>query len=370
MTNKTERLPNCDDSSESRAQRVSALIAEFERNYPTEQDCLTELFRLARIADRPCRFCNHPELEKSYGSRAGKCHSCNRITWFTAGTWLHHIKKAKARLAAIYLAENGEYLSSPAFARAFKTSQSSAFVILRWLSLVIENLMPDSETRIHSSLFTPVFCKRSKETPAGCHPSSEQERAEEEKSRLDSGRNLYESVESLSFSEAPSENSNTQASVDLYNPLASAIMELLSKSPISFDELCQKLESTAANMSSALVLLELEGAVTRLAGDRYVRAVKKTGIQSITQRDKDHIDLFFEFIKSCFHGISRKYLQGYLALYWCRSVLPFRARGLFMQSCLQGAPISSSRNYVTPLLVQLEFTWKQITKTTESKWSE
>lgn len=346
---------------QSRSKRIGALLNEFEKEFPTEHACLKELFRLARIDDNSCRFCPHKGLEHQKDGRAGRCRSCNKLTWFTAGTKLHHLKKAKARLAAIYLADRGEFLSSSAFARVFKISQSSAFEILKWLSFAAETLMPDKEPLIHSSEFTQVFCKRSKETPAGLHPVSEQQRAEEEEEESRRA-SQHQTEREKSEADEPADASKDLSEILPAEALsasttARAIIELLAKSDLYFDELCKSLECSAAELSSTLILLELDALVVRSAGDRYSRSKKNNKIQNSSQTQCTAIDQFMEFIRDIFHGISRKYLQRYLALYWCRSVTMLRSKGEFMENCLNRSTLLPGKNYATALLVQLPSTW-------------
>lgn len=343
------------------AEQLNELLNEFEKDFPTEQDCLEELLRIAGIRNKECRFCGHNEVEKRHGGRAGMCRSCKKLNWFTAGTCLHHIKKAKARLAAIYFADRGEYMSSSKFSKILQISQSSAFEILKWLSLVIAKLIPDNGPSIHSSKFIPVFCKRSKETPAGAHPISEQQRAEEEeeKGRAHHHQSHSEDKETGIFGTFSPEITETiNLDCSSMSETAGTVMKMLSESSLCFDELFKKLNCSIAELSSTLTLLELDRAVTRTAGDRYLLSKKEVRTQSGAANENIVISLFLDFVKTIFQGISRKYLKSYLALYWCRSVTHLRLKGDFFESCLRGAPAFSDRKHMTPLVVRLSISWK------------
>ncbi len=49
------------------------------------------------------------------------------------------------------------------------------------------------------------------------------------------------------------------------------IFDEISATPISFDQLCDRVDLPVGELSALLMSLELKGAVFRLPGDRYVR---------------------------------------------------------------------------------------------------
>ena len=164
-------------SGERNKQRLASLMAEFDVAFPSKEACLAELFRLARI-EIHCRFCHSRNLQLSSGGRVGKCCACKKKPWLTAGTILDHIRAPRARLAAIWLTMRGAVLNSVAFSKLLSIAQSSALGILKWVRFAIQDLFPANAPLVHSSLFTPVFWKRSLETPAREPPVAEQDEME------------------------------------------------------------------------------------------------------------------------------------------------------------------------------------------------
>ena len=70
--------------------------------------------------------------------------------------------------------EHGLILSSSRFHKLAGIAQSSALQIFKKIAMVIQSHMDEEALSIDSSCFCPVFCKRSRETPAREHPCAEQ----------------------------------------------------------------------------------------------------------------------------------------------------------------------------------------------------
>src|SRR5271167_954834 len=100
------------ESSDKDSCDLDALIAVFEREFPTEQACLLELYRRFGIDDGLCRHCHSRNIEKEESIREALCLDCKKTTWFTSGTPLMKLKKAEPRLAKIWLEMRGVSLSS------------------------------------------------------------------------------------------------------------------------------------------------------------------------------------------------------------------------------------------------------------------
>jgi hypothetical protein len=331
-------------------QSLDHFLEEFESEFPSEEACLNELYKLAGI-ELKCLFCNASRVDISPNRRSGKCANCRRTSWFTSGTVLERMKVAKPRLAAIWFSRKGIVLNSVGLGSLTCIAQSSADWILKWVRSAIQNFFPADTPLVHSSLFASVFWKRSRETPARKHPVSEQEEMER---TTDSAE--VKSTESArrGFANAPEENCNSD--LGDFCRQKERILTLLSDSPIHFDALYESSKLPVGELSAVLTMLELDGKVERLAGDRYVRRLTRTKIGSPDQETSTTIDGFLEFIRFNFRGISRRYLQQYLAAYWC-----YIERGKWSgedlwKQCLGCVPAGYQRqirNYVTPLWVQL-----------------
>jgi hypothetical protein len=67
------------------------------------------------------------------------------------------------------------------------------------------------------------------------------------------------------------------------------------------------------------------------------------------------VDKIVKYVRNNFGGISRKYLQNYISMYWCQAVKRKRKGDWLLNLCLRFRSISRReiRDYVSPLLVQI-----------------
>ena len=207
--------------------------------------------------------------------------------------------------------------------------------------------------------FRPIYRKRSSKTPANEHPVAEEDAAEKE----------FEATDSL----IPNANKNLQEpelliDLEICSSLEGnrkIVFSVLSENPIHFEAICKATKLSAGIVGAELIMLELEDLVKSFPGDMYSLAdrIKKTDStqspgpnpdQNLTFAGEVRVDrasmdaLIFDFlqnaeagdslegtagdsnesfakkasrfmifVKEIYRGISRKYLQLYLARYWC-----------------------------------------------------
>jgi len=366
-----EKNHSCDRNK----QRLASLMAEFDIEFPSTEACLDELFRLAKI-EIQCRFCHSRDLQMSRGSRVGKCRACKKKPWLTAGTILDHIRAPRARLAAIWLTMKGAVLNSVAFSRLLKIAQSSALGILEWVRFTMQDLFPTDAPLVHSSLFTAVFWKRSLETPARERPVAEQDEMERMTPADENSIPASESQDvcnnSIDFlldftaidkqiPDGQPKTSNDLSGEGTISPWASSdpqqqlVFDLLSDIPLQFGALLGRAKIPVSSLFAVLTVLEIEGKVERLDGDWFVRRKPKTRTNQPTRETSKVIESFLKFIRVNFRGISRKYLQSYLAAFWSHTDRSHWSREATWQTCLASRPVSyrHTREYVTPLWVTL-----------------
>ena len=156
----------------SKDESLKVLWKQFNSRFKTEEDCAEELFKRHSEAIQ-CRHCNCTEIESNYGARFGRCKKCRRKFWFTSGTFFNRIRLARPWLAAIWLMERGITINAGQLHRLVDIAISSAWALLKKLSMVIKNVM-DSQPAVEqaSENFAPAICKRSLETPAKLHPTN------------------------------------------------------------------------------------------------------------------------------------------------------------------------------------------------------
>jgi hypothetical protein len=221
--------------------------------------------------------------------------------------------------------------------------------------IVIESEMGAQSIEVPSRMFTHVFCKRSRLTPARAHPKAEQEEFDNPKAADETKTKQHSLADQSANAEAIANLSEEERDIYLR----------LSNQPVHFDKLFALTGMSAGTLASNLMLLELAGLVERQSGDRYVLA----GTNRIDEVSPDlsglpgdpgHRTVMMvadsaKFIKYTFGGISRKYLQFYLAAYWCyRDRVRWHKRSLF-RACLRFPPIRSEQMmaYVSPGLVRI-----------------
>lgn len=342
---------------------------QFEAQFPTEEHCWRELCRRLETSGlSKCCYCGSKRLDENYEARVRRCRSCNKNTWLTAGTFFNRMRLARPWLAAIWLLEQGVVISSLHLHELVGIAQSSALHILKKVAMAIESHFGDDSANIPSGLFCRVFCKRSRLTPAMQHPVKEQEEMERNESTSADLVLQVNRTNVFASSSGQQLDSNTESIIETdtakfttENKLAApekTIYDLLSKEPMSFDTLCKITELSVSEISAALTMLEIVGAAKRLPGDQYVRCTSKESVRKTPgvcsfQNSEDVSDII-NFIRSRFHGISRKYLQLYLALYWCHIARDRWCSGSLLQACLKFGRISREQclAYVSPLIVK------------------
>lgn len=342
---------------EENCELARVVYDEFLEKFQSSEACLQELCRISQV-EQCCKNCLSVDVEVIENGRAGKCFQCKCITWFTAGTILAHIKDPKARLAAIFLTTAGVVLNSVEFSKLVLISQSSALGILNWLRISALPLLSSKSELVHSSHFSSVFCRRSRETPAGSHPVAEQEAMEETQASLvdqnsDSDtddRSMKGNIEPTAILSDNIDGSQTGEFE------TQRILHLLSRSneSLSFDQICHNSTLEVGSLSALLVLLELKDQVKRLKGDYYEIYVQKPKPAIPKQQTLEAIANFIQFVQCYFGGISRRYLQPYLSAFWLYKTASNPAQDqaiLRMLSLEQSIDSNGVKDFITPLWV-------------------
>lgn len=347
----------------------------FKDRYPTDEECLEELYERARL--KRCRHCGSDDFDRKRGDRSLKCRICFKTTWMTANTFFCRIKRPQAWFGRIWLFERGIVVSSSRFHKLAGVSYDTARNIFNKLAMVIAEHMEDNYAP--SALFGAVIGKRSRETPAGAHPLAEEEgMAKRSKGEGQASCAVGGMIQRALTPAAPQCKSQCSAgvrpvtqtdAVDVVNPRDSAenltdkdrlVFDCLSDEPLHFDIICGRLDIQAGELSSVLTMLELAGFAKCLAGNRYVKTAKRaTAGTNFSARKLSRIatlvDSIITFLRACFHAISRKNLQHYLAACWWIGNGARRRSGSLLQYCLRFRNITGREvlNYVSPLLVKI-----------------
>lgn len=349
--------------------------SEFDRDVPTANDAENIIYeRLSNAGMIVCTKCCGSRFTKKPSSRKVVCLSCKNRQSFTAHTFFHGMKKmaAKEYLFLLTLFERGIVVNASEFQRHSSVAYSTSLSMIKKCAMVIEQTMQsETLTLLTCSEIKDAVYKRSIETPARKHPRCEQiveTQLECFEPVCDCGRSYDTTVESvLSFApESPesvnafevSDHDATEMPEEQRN-----IFNLLTDKPVHFDDICKQMEIGAGALSSGLVMLELDGLVTR-QNEFYSRKSKTAlanyksslsitllpaGVPSKLGRS------LTAFLRNEFRGISQKCSQLYLALHWYSEDKRIWTKDRLLNACLASKPITYKdvRNYKSPKMLNV-----------------
>jgi hypothetical protein len=343
---------------------LTAVWMLFGALFPTQEACLKELLR-RNAGDNifRCRYCLSEDTFEELGGRSIKCKGCKRRTWLTASTFFENIRHPRAWLAAIFLRERGVTISAARFQRLVgDIAYSTAWDIFKKLEFVITQQMENSFLTTPTAHFRDVICKRSLMTPPREHPFAEE---------AECGIRNGDGADKFSQHDEYSKSSSTSmygGGAELSLPVLAGtssleceIYEALSTEPLHFDALLVRTKTSVDQLLSAITMLELQGLVTNIGGNRYVRSEPRKGdprvvsLPTISASGGSVISLCIEFVKRKFQGVSRKYLQFYLAEYWCYIDRTRWSLGGLLRTCQQFCYVRTKeiRSYESPLMVRI-----------------
>lgn len=293
-------------------------LQKFFAKYPNEDACLREF-------PANCKACgtyNEKAFESS--QRVFDCDNCSTKTWRTAGTIFHGLKYLLPTFALIWTHEDRAILSPYKLSQIFKIAYSTAWETDKKLHNLFEREMENFDTAdMVTTAFNPVICKRSNFCTGGEHPDYFEE--------------------------------NVQIDPDILDDLdedQQAVCAALIVKPTGFDVLFEKAGIPIARFSAALGTLNLLGIVKQHLGNKY--SLKKNPTV-LSRSEKSLLEVFFEYIRN-FHGISRKYLQQYVAAFWARYCRKRWSKSSLLECCMTNAINGSQRvRCIHPGIVQIPF---------------
>lgn len=133
------------------------------------------IYRSLRADGRIKCSCSKPKIKRRRGTRFYVCLGCKSKYWFTSGTLFEGAYRLRAWLAAVWFKERGVAISSSALAVLLDIAQSTALNIQKKVSLVIYRQMDDDAPVFSVARLVAAIIKRSKDSPASCHPRAEVE---------------------------------------------------------------------------------------------------------------------------------------------------------------------------------------------------
>jgi DprA winged helix domain len=229
--------------------------------------------------------------------------------------------------------------------------------------------MSDEASAVSSELFYVLYSKRSRQTPLGKHPRAEEDdlRASDNAVSTD-GSDAIElgKVDLLKAPQQPFgrgdvaiEQVADQAADEpkIEEEGEQKVYALLSDEPMHFDVLCSEAGVEAGGLCAVLTGLELNGLIERQFGDYYVRKVKKPPSRTVevAAEAAAKVSRIINFIDTNWKGISRKYLQNYVAVFaFLRDMAGSQVKTL-LDACLRFGPVRNEQiiEYVTPAMVRI-----------------
>ncbi|CAN5591743.1 hypothetical protein BH10CYA1_BH10CYA1_10380 [soil metagenome] len=334
---------------------VAAEVEYVDRMYPTEKACFTEIWRRIR-PNRRCQFCGSARLKLRFRTRIGNCGRCGKKFWLTAGTIFARMRVARPYLVAIQLAEKGVPFSARLLSRVCNIAYATALQIFKKVMSAVLGAMKESAILVSSFEFDSLICKRSLETSARKHPVSEQENAIElslqkpcsTEQTFEERISVFKQPALVCASEGDSEGNQIAESPE------KRIYDLLSNDPQSIDQLIAASRLEPKVVIATVSILELTDLAALVPGNRVVLSAERlcADLPLLDLQSQASVNHVIWFIKKFFHGVSRKYIQIYLAAYWCFIDRVRWADGAVFKQCCQTASIDM-RTFVSPLNLQL-----------------
>ncbi len=329
-------------------------LSQFKSEYPTDLDCTEALIKVIEPQNGfDCRGCLKKLPQRSYGHKMIRC-KCGTRNFLLADSPYRNIRRPDAWWG--YLCSKFErYLTSTnGFARLFKTSPSTSHNIFGTYATILKREMNEGKG-VPSSEFINIFIKRSKETEARKHPNSE-----ELCMHSPSKREVVDSAIPVQNQE-PSDLTADEK----------AVIDIISSHPVQANLIYEQANMPFVSVSVILSMLEIKGHIRRLPGDRWIREgiklveKKTTNLKPQSSSiSPEVVEGFFTFVRDTRHGISRKYLQNNLAMFWHHvSTTRWTAEAL-ISACRGSPPISSKEVFddVTPALVKVCVRISQVSK--------
>lgn len=344
MSNKQNRL-----TPEERV-RLSDEIAKLDKQFPTLESIEREVFRLS-TKEKICAACAGNQFSRFGEKRRASCDGCGNITFYTVDTLFEDIRILRAPLFTLYLADRGVVYNANKLHEMLGIAYSTAHNIVKRVSTIaLQEMLSVAHkfAEVVSLQFDGVIARRSKKTDAEQHPKTE---------RLSELRQFVATAQGVTDVRAKMhEVYGTTDATDLYED-EQAVYEALLNGDDTLGNIAALTALGVARTSAALINLLICGLVNKLPGERYERSMS-TNSRHLNFNGNPQLKLILKhskrFISTVFDGISRRYLQLYLATYWCMSVRSNFGDNSIVNQCAKENPyLKGLKDYVSPLVVKV-----------------
>lgn len=335
----------------------------FCARFPDEAACRSHvLHAILRLGKIICQNCNFPNQHEDASQRSFRCAKCKKLVWITAGTNFEQVELFRPWLAAQWLMEAGIKVNPFQLSKLFECNYSTAHTISKTINYQLASLMSEDSQSVPSAAFAAAFYRRSRETPAGEHPVEEERRAQDlaaerhQKSKAKSDSSMRRFLQ-------PQAATEVNATVELSDD-EQRVFSFIDGEPIHFDSLCELTDLPAENLSVLLMSLVLKNAIRNEFGDKYTRqnlvtllrsdVWPKTAISSKSS-SSGKVKAILKHIRAMYQGISRKYLQLYVANFLFFENLEDWRGGKLLDLLIKTRKVKYDRilEYVTELQVSI-----------------
>jgi len=331
--------------------RIAQIWAEIQFVAPKDMDALDIICNQWNAEDPlRCYQCG-TRVVRNQGRRNVGCRGCGKTTSVTSQTLLCKARRFKAYLLACLIREAGLNISGPALSRLTTVAHATAYNLVRKFNLAICNQIPTDAQEISARFFENLIAKRSRLTPADMHPLAEQEVIELNMEEIQ----LTEEVETEVEGEAETgaEDDPEVAKKIIYN--------ILSNDPQSADTISDKTEIAIGLVTGCLIMLQLDGKVIEMPGNRYIKkelsVVEQYLLSNAALADSVTmaVDKLTIQIKKYHHRVSRKGLQLFFAQTWCSIDRERWGAGSVVRLCRSHPPIGYPQmlKYSSPPLIKI-----------------
>jgi transposase-like protein len=305
---------------------IKALNTRMLELFPTENDCFEVLIRLI-IGVPHCNHCKGKNLQRSGDDRSALCLDCRKTTWLTARTFISGIKKKRAWLMALIYRGHGIPVNASELSRVVTVAISSADKMLKKIDAVCKGEMEAIGITLDSRQCSEVIMRRSTQSPTNQHPLVELDEIDQRNALL-----------------------QKQVQPTALLPDEELIHNLLSDQPTPINSLITASGLPISQAIATLMMLQLAGLAKALPGDNYTKSIPVAQQKKISKQTKDILARYVRLTRATYQGISRRYLQYFLASCW--SILD-RKRWHFqalLLACRRFGPITDAQilSYVSP----------------------
>lgn len=235
--------------------RIAYIWRKFHKKYPDDNACWADIAEnIVSGRLHKCRRCRKRDFSLTKNVKVIQCNGCGQKLSVSAGTFFHKVRKIRVWMAAIWLVQHGETVSSTFFAFLCEIAQSSALHILKSVYTVTEGWRCRNSGNVSSKHFLSWFMRRSSETPRKEAPAREEKIfQDEELARLEKESNKREITED-------------KIAIKDLGEVEVGIFEMLIPGPMSVEQIALHTGLKPAELLSTFTLLEILEIIRPLPG--------------------------------------------------------------------------------------------------------